>query len=229
MHPATRHLLLSAPLLLALLGACTKQEAAKPPERSVNITAAAVSRKDLPITESAVGSETAIGSALGYDPTRVGGATTYVRLPFPEQVASQLKPEQPVMLRNFAQPDQVVRGHIREIRPSLNVTTVSREVIVAVPPTRGWQPQGSVRGEVTIGVRRNALVVPEQAVVLRPAGNVVYVLEGDIVKERRVKTGIIREGLIEITDGLNGGETVAVDGASLLSDAAKVKVREATS
>ena len=70
-------------------------------------------------------------------------------------------------------------------------------------------------------------MVPEQAVVLRPAGSVVYVPEGDNVKERVVKQGIARDGEIEIIEGLKSGERVAVDGAGLLSDGAKIKRREA--
>jgi membrane fusion protein, multidrug efflux system len=103
---------------------------------------------------------------------------------------------------------------------------LSREVIVAVPSNRNWRPEGSVRGEVTLGVNRNALVVPEQALVLRPAGSVVYVIDGNVAKERPVKTGIARDGMIQITAGLAAGETVAVDGAALLSDGAKVNVQE---
>lgn len=228
MGPMTRHSILPMLLLLVSLTACGKQEAAKPPERITNVTATTVARKDLPVTETAVGAETAIVSALGYDPTRLGTETSYIRLPFPEHVAARLKVNQPIVLSNFNQPERTVRGHIREIRPGLNVTTVSREVIVAVPPTRDWRPEGSVRGEVTLDVRRNAIVVPENAVVLRPAGRVVYVLNSENVKERPVKTGIVREGWMEITDGLSGDEKIVVDGAALLSDGAKVKVREAS-
>jgi hypothetical protein len=99
-------------------------------------------------------------------------------------------------------------------------------VVVAITNAAGWRPQGSIRGEVTLGVRRNALVVPEQAVVLRPAGGVLYAIENDIARERAVKTGIVREGVIEIVEGGRLGETVAVDGAGLLSDGAKIMARD---
>lgn len=221
-------------VLLTALAACgKKEEKAKRSERTVNVTVANVTRKDIPVTESAVGSETAVIAALGYDPTSVGSRTAYIRLPFPENVATRLKRGQTVTLNNFSQPEQTVRGQIQDIRPALTATTISREVIVAVPPTRGWQPQGSVRGEVVLDVRRNAVIVPEQAVVLRPAGTVVYIVEGEDedvkVKQQVIKTGIIRNGLVEVTDGLKGNEKVAADGAAQLSDGAKVRVREAKS
>lgn len=213
-------------LFLLALAACTSKEPPKPPERVVTVTAAPATQRDIAVTESAVGAETAVVAALGYDPTRTTTGAAYIRLPFPESIALQLKVGQPVRLSNFASPEQTVTGHIREIRPALNITTVSREVIVAVPRSRKWRPEGSVRGEVTLGVRKNAVTVPEQAVVLRPAGTVVYVVEGEVARERKVRPGIAREGVIEIADGLKPGETVVVDGAALLSDNVKVRIRE---
>jgi len=210
--------------LAALLAGCGNKEPPKPPEKITNVTAARVAQKDLQITESAVGMETALGVALDYDPTRGGGSTFYVRLPFPEHVANQLKLGQAVALMSFAG-DKKAQGRIREIRPPLNITTQSRDVIVTVT-NAGWRPEGSIRGEVNLGVRRNALIVPEQAVVLRPAGTVVYVVDSEIVKQRGVKTGVVSDGTIEIVEGLKAEETVVVDGASLLSDNAKIKVRE---
>lgn len=219
--------LLAGALLLAALGACTKQEAPKPPDKIVNATVTAVAVKDLAVTESAVGAETAIGLALDYDTARAAGGTIYVRLPFPEHVANRLKIGQTVTLSSFSDPAMTVPGKIREIRPALDSTTLSREVIVAA--SGGWRPAGSIRGKVVLGVRKNALVVPEQAVVLRPAGAVVYVVEGETVKERVVRQGVQRGGEIEIVTGLSAGESVVVDGAAQLSDGAKIKVRDGLS
>jgi multidrug efflux pump subunit AcrA (membrane-fusion protein) len=221
-----RALLLGA-LLLTALTACGVKEAPKPPEKIVNATIAPVTVKDLPIVESSVGAETAIGLALDYDPTRLAGATFYVRLPFPEHVANRMRIGQTVTLSSFADPAKTASGTIREIRPALDNTTFSREVIVAA--SGGWRPAGSIRGEVVLGVRKHALVVPEQAVVLRPAGGVVYVAEGETVKERIVQQGVRRDGEIEIISGLNAGESVVVDGAAQLTDGAKIKVRDGLS
>jgi multidrug efflux pump subunit AcrA (membrane-fusion protein) len=228
MQPHKRpSLILFSVLSLALLSACGKKAEVKPPEQLTQVTVATSSTRDLPVTESAVGAETALGAALEYDPTHVAGGSFHVRLPFPSNVAAQLRPGQTVRLTAFGEEDKTVAGVIREIRPALNATSLSQDVIVQVKNAGHWRPTGSIRGEVTLGSHKGAVVVPEQAIVLRPAGDVVYTLENDIAHERKIKTGIARDGFIEVTEGLAKDTTVVVDGAALLSEGAKVKVRTA--
>lgn len=212
---------------LTLLVACGKKEADKPAEKLTNITVAKVEKRDLPVIESAVGNATSLGVAQALDPTRTRRGSFTVRLPFPEHVARQLKNGQRVTLTSFDDPNRKANAVIREIRPALDSSTQTMEVIAELPDGGSWYSVGSVRGEVTVGVRRSALVMPEQAVVLRPAGAVAYVLDGDTVKERPITTGLSRDGIIEITAGIQAGETVAVDGASLLSDGARVRIMDA--
>ncbi|OGI37274.1 MAG: hypothetical protein A2140_04740 [Candidatus Muproteobacteria bacterium RBG_16_62_13] len=211
-------------VLLSLLTAGCGADNKKRPPSFTNVTTAISTTKDLAVVESAVGMESAVGDALHYDPTSLRAQPYTIRLPFPDHVARQLRPGQSVILEAFGEPGKKAAGRIREIRPALNSTTLTRDVIVTVA-TRGWRPLGSIRGEVVLGVRRKAVVVPEQAVVLRPAGSVVYRLEGEQAREVKVATGMVREGEIEITEGLAPGVTVVVDGAALLSEGARVQIR----
>lgn len=215
-------------LWAAFAGGCGKPESdAAPgaPATLVSVTVAKATRSDLAVVESAVGSESAL-HALDYDPTRVHGGGVHVRLPFPLEVARRIRIGQTVTLTSFAAPDRGYTGHVREIRPPLNATTLSRDVIVVAPAGSGFRPEGSIKGEIVLGTQRGAITVPEQALVQRPAGDVVYVMQGDVARERPVVTGIVREGRIEIREGLTGAETVAVDGAALLSEGAKVRIAE---
>lgn len=216
-------------MTLVALSSCGKKEEAKPVKSATPITAAQVTRQDLPITESAVGAETSVGQAQEYDPTQNLNRTYFVRLPFPVQVALRLKIGQAVKLSSFAGSTQTVTGYIKQIRPPLNATTLAREVIVAVNNAGNWRPAGSIRGEVVLGVRQKVTIVPEQAVVIRPSGSVVYVINGDVVKQQAVTTGLTSNGVTEIISGVTEGQRVAVDGASLLTDNTNVSVRDAAS
>jgi multidrug efflux pump subunit AcrA (membrane-fusion protein) len=70
-------------------------------------------------------------------------------------------------------------------------------------------------------------MVPEQSVVLRPAGKVVYVVKERRAEQRIVETGLRQDGFQEITKGLAAGEIIATDGAGFLSHGAAVTLAEA--
>lgn len=215
-------------LVCAVIGiGCGKKEEQKPPERIVNVTTVQVIARDLPLTESAVGSETWVSQADTYDPTRDLARRFYIRLPFPLDIVRRLKIGESVTLTNFEDGKKTI-GVIREIRPALSTMTQTVEVIAEVKNPGGWRPAGSVRGEVTLEIHRHMPVVPEQSIVLRPAGAVVYVISDNVAHAHPVKTGIQRDGTIEILEGIQPGWVIAVDGAALLSDGAKVSVRAAT-
>ena len=73
-------------------------------------------------------------------------------------------------------------------------------------------------------MKNNVVTVPEQAVVLRPAGKVVYLIDEGRAVQRVVEAGYKKDGRVEILSGLAEGETVAVDGAGFLTDRAPVAI-----
>ena len=166
------------------------------------------------------GDRVAPGTAL----VRLVAAGREAVLPFPEALAPRLRPGLPVRLSTPAAPGGVDL-RIDAVRPELSDGGHAVQAIVRLPPAVGWPPGATVDAEVVLGVHRGAVVVPETAVVLRPAGTVVYVVVDGRARARRVRTGLRRDGLVEIVAGLAAGETVAVDGAAFLSDGAPVRVR----
>jgi hypothetical protein len=77
---------------------------------------------------------------------------------------------------------------------------------------------------VILTERVSAIMIPEQSVVLRPAGQVVYVVKDNIAHQAIVTTGLRKNGLVEVTDGISVNDVVAVDGAGFLTDQAEVKI-----
>lgn len=154
--------------------------------------------------------------------------TVRVHLPFPETLAAQLRPGQRARLSTPTAPGKVIEGRVSEIRPMVGVGSRSIDVIVDVPNPGDWRPGASVSGAIVVGERPNAVTVPEQSVVLRPAGEVVYALNAGKAEQRVVQTGLRQDGLVEIISGVNAGETVIVDGASFLTDKAPVAVKNPT-
>lgn len=152
-------------------------------------------------------------------------------LPFPEAAAPRLAKGQPVKLTSPQAPGKVFEGRIADIRPSVADGSRAIDVLVDLDndgsPTSQLRAGGTVNAAVQIAARDNALVVPEQSVVLRPAGKVVYSIADGKAQQRVVQVGAKRNGKIEILSGLQEGETVALDGAGFLTNGAVVAVREA--
>lgn len=146
-----------------------------------------------------------------------------VYLPFPESAAARLQPGLPVRLITPAAPDRPIDATISDIKPVVGNVNRAVNALVRLRDV-DWKPGATVTGAVVVDVRRNAVVVPEVSVVLRPAGKVVYQLEGDKTVQRVVTTGVKAGGVVEILTGLTPGDKIVVDGAGFLTDQAPVKV-----
>ncbi len=148
-----------------------------------------------------------------------------VRLPFPETVGSRLEVGQTVRMLAPLSSNGEVDGRINELRPALMGGSRAVEAIVHVENPGSWRQGGSVSAQVVI-TSRESVLVPNQSVVQRPAGEVVYVIEDGSAHAREVRTGIRQRNRTEILEGLDGGETVAVEGAGFLTDGADVRTSE---
>lgn len=147
-----------------------------------------------------------------------------VNLPFPEGAAARLRPGLPVRLITPAAPDRPIEATLSVIKPVVGDANRAVNALVRLRDVVDWKPGATVTGSVVVEVRRDAVAVPEESVVLRPAGKVVYELTGDKALQRLVTTGVKSRGLVEILSGLAPGQKIVVDGAGFLTDQAPVKV-----
>jgi RND family efflux transporter MFP subunit len=147
-----------------------------------------------------------------------------VKLPFPEYRAPQLAVGQKVRLSSAAAGTDAVSAAITEVRPNVNPANRSITAIVDFDNPGRWRPGASVRAEVVLSVRQDAVTVPQVAVVRRPVGDVVYVIHEGKAEERPVKRGLRSGTNIEILEGLKPGEVVAVDGAGFLTQGSRVDI-----
>ena len=153
-------------------------------------------------------------------------ANLRVRLPFPEYRAPKLAKGLDVRLSSIAAGSEVVATKITEIRPRVNPANRSISVVIDFANPGSWRPGASVRAEVVLEVRENAIMVPQVSIVRRPAGDVVYVINAGMAKQRRIERGQRNGDLVEVRTGLTGGERIAVDGAGFLTDGTNVTEAE---
>lgn len=106
------------------------------------------------------------------------------------------------------------------------VDSVTRSVGVRVRPgnlRRSLRIGETVSGEMTVATQRDAIAVPNEALVPEGDGFKVFVVDSaNIAHERDVVVGARAHGLARILSGLTAGERVVTYGAYGVADSAKV-------
>jgi RND family efflux transporter MFP subunit len=151
------------------------------------------------------------------------------RLPLPQALAERLQRGQKVELKNLADPERTLETSITEIRPRVGEESRAVEVLVEFENPGNWKPGTSLNARIILEQPQSVVAVPEAAAVLRPAGTVVYLIDGDRAKQRVIEPGPRQDGMLVVRTGLSLGDVVAVTGAGFLSDGAKVSIQNTTS
>lgn len=116
------------------------------------------------------------------------------------------------------------RGRLAVLDNQIDQTTGTIKLKAIFPNTRlALWPGAFVNVRLALDVARGVTTVPVEAVLRGPTGAFVYVLDGDVARRREVTVARQDENVAVIADGLRPGETVVTDGASRLTDGAKVK------
>jgi membrane fusion protein, multidrug efflux system len=79
---------------------------------------------------------------------------------------------------------------------------------------------------ITLRTEPNIVVAPREAVQVGQNGNYVFTVVDGHAHVQAIVAGRNQDGLIVVSKGLNGGETVVTDGALLLRDGSPVRMRE---
>jgi RND family efflux transporter MFP subunit len=120
-------------------------------------------------------------------------------------------------------------GTIRVVSPTISTNDRTAIVYVDLPPDDRLRPGMFARGEIAIGTGP-AYMVPLESVVSADGYSYVFVLgEDNIVARRRIETGAVHEGSIEVVSGLEAGERIVNKGAGFLKDGDRVSVNNAVS
>jgi multidrug efflux system membrane fusion protein len=81
---------------------------------------------------------------------------------------------------------------------------------------------------LTLKVEPDTVVTPREAIQIGQSGNYVFTVADGVAHVRPVEVGRTEANQTVITKGLQGGESVVVDGALLLFEGAKVELRNPT-
>jgi len=123
------------------------------------------------------------------------------------------------------------RGVVDYVDPTVDPTRGTVTVRAVVPnPDEVLKPGQFVRTIAVFPEIRDAVLVPERAVLEEQGGSYVLVVKpDDEVEYRGVQAGAAHDGLRRVVKGLAAGERVIVDGVQKAQPGQKVVAREAES
>ena len=147
-----------------------------------------------------------------------------VDLSFPEYLSPKLKKGLEVRITSPTNPDEIVISKIKDIKPNIDSRNKSLTTIIDFENPGTWLPGASSRATVVFSKFENAIVVPQISVVRRSIGEVIYVVKGDSGKETPVKTGLRKEGYIQILEGITLNDEIVKDGAGFLADSSIIEI-----
>ena len=115
-------------------------------------------------------------------------------------------------------------GRIVSVGATVDSSTRSVEVRAQAPPSaRALRIGETIFGQISLGVKPRAIVVPVAALVPEGDGFQVFVVNAaNIALARKVTVGRRTDAVAEIISGLAGGERIVTEGAYGLTDSVKV-------
>ena len=119
------------------------------------------------------------------------------------------------------------QGTITSIEDSANAATHLYGVKIAIPPEMARGMLSGMFAEVTFftDAQNNVVVIPTEAIQTGVDGSYVYILDSENIAHRvPVETGLVGNGVTEITSGLEGGEALVTVGQFYLSDGSLARV-----
>lgn len=168
-------------------------------------------------------------SAGGKLVTIADTSTVIVKAPFSDTVAAQLKTGDAAAVLPTDTSAEEMKGQVTLLSRSSDPTNRTVEVWVTLGNGDGkLRANGAAQVTISANSKTDAVVVPASAVTLAASnadeGMVMVVDATSVVHETKVTVGIRTADKIEIVEGLQGGETIVVEGNYALPDETKVEI-----
>ena len=152
-----------------------------------------------------------------------GFSTIWLEAAVPEALAADVRVGQPLNASLTAFPGERFAGRIIAVLPSLEQASRTITVRAAIPNS-GLRLKPGMFAEVTLApVRREALLVPSEALIRTGARTLVMIAqEGGKYLPAEVRIGRESQGQTEVLAGLMQGEAVVISGQFLLDSEASL-------
>ena len=144
----------------------------------------------------------------------------------PEDLFGSVGTGQRISAQSAAFLDRVFAGDVTAVDSRIDPIGRSFKLRATIPNPDGLLPAGMFMAIVVNLTEAEALVVPEEALVVQAAQTYVFVADGGKAVRQAVVTGLRRDGLVAITDGVTLGQQVITRGLQRVRDGAPIKILE---
>ena len=154
----------------------------------------------------------------------------YVTFPLPQTRLDEVRAAQakaPLEAHAFSETGKPLGdGTLSFINNQIAATTGTDTLYAAFPnANQALWPGEFVNIELVLGMRRDAVTAPLEAVMSGPDGDYVYTISaGNVARRAPVLVAARQDGLAVVTKGLSPGERVVVNGQYRLADKIRVAV-----
>lgn len=147
----------------------------------------------------------------------------------PENFLRDVRVGQSMQVKLDAVPGKIYEGRVIALNPLLDAA--GRSVVVRAQINNRdttLRPGMFARINLVTQSRRDAMVVPEEALVPQGTDNFVFRIVDGKATRAKVETGQRREGKVEIVSGIEKDDTIVTAGQARLRDGTPVSVASAT-
>lgn len=144
-----------------------------------------------------------------------------------EADSSRVALHQAVAVRVASHPDEVFTGKVHVVSPVIDERSRTLRVKARIENSEGrLRPGLFARIDLGINTREGVVMIPEDAILQRADGAVVFRASGDGRVERVViETGVHRDGRAEVVRGIAAGDRIVTRGQFRLADGQAVSLR----
>jgi membrane fusion protein (multidrug efflux system) len=146
------------------------------------------------------------------------------RVEIPEKDLPRVRVGQPAHLVVEAFPGERFPASVARLRPTVDPATGTFTATLEVEGRAKLRPGMFASVYLETETRRDAVVIPRDALVLDSLGDTVYVAADGLAARREVRLGLRDSDSVEVVEGLAEGDMLIVLGQEGLADGTPVKV-----
>ena len=160
--------------------------------------------------------------------TLIDDSTMKLDFGIPAVYLSEIKAGMNIEATTPGYPDRLFKGRIESVDNRVDPVSRSVQVRAKLPNPEGLLKPGMLMEVDLLTRQREALIIPEEAIIPVATKTYVYVLDEQTdpftAKRMEVVTGSRWEGEVEIRSGLSAGQTIITDGTNKLQPNSKVRL-----